>query len=631
MLLLPTLLSLAVALNAGKATPPRPSSLNCTWGYFSQPLDHFTPGATVGAGATLRERYCLYSGFAGSGSTAASAPVFFYVGNESPVEEYVNGTGLMWTLGPVFGAHLVFAEHRYFGKSVPALKGVPNCLSYCTSAQALADYATLVRHLQEDVLHNAGAPVIAFGGSYGGMLASWARMKYPATFTGAIAASAPILGFPLTNPPLDGAFTAITHAASTAGGVPGPEGERCSDNVLASWPLIREVGATPLGRELLASTFRLCGAAGQPRLPDTAAVERLIQYLQAPWFLIAEGDFPFPSTYITFAVGNSNYPLPAWPMRVACAHVGGDFGVALEGNVSDVKFVVVVDDVRVTVDWNTTSSEGVASEGINNLFAGLREAVGVWYNVSGALPCFDMANPDPTLTDPTLTDHSAPEKAPAGGLKARNPNSPHSPHSPNNSPNKPGSMGRGERGGVQQPVGSTEAVDEHVCTSDTIPGGNAGAWDVICCNENLNLVNGLLVGVGNDMFWPPSVPSREYNTTALIAASTRACTSEYAKAGLFGVPRTADPFATWEEVYYGGRRALRETSNIVFSNGALDPWSSAGVLESVSPSVQAVLLDLGAHHLDLFFPDDNDPPCAAQARKVEAEAIRKWIGAHGAH
>ena len=79
-------------------------------------------------------------------------------------------TGLMWELAPKFGARVVFAEHRYEGESLPPKNLSVDCLSYASTMQALADYARL---LEEELNPNNVAPVIVFGGSYGGMLSAW--------------------------------------------------------------------------------------------------------------------------------------------------------------------------------------------------------------------------------------------------------------------------------------------------------------------------------------------------------------------------------------------------------------------------------------------------------------------------
>ena len=67
-----------------------PDARNCSWKTLSQKLDHFGSIDT-----TFDQRLCLYDGFATKNVTR----VLLYVGNESPVEEYVNNTGLMYDLG----------------------------------------------------------------------------------------------------------------------------------------------------------------------------------------------------------------------------------------------------------------------------------------------------------------------------------------------------------------------------------------------------------------------------------------------------------------------------------------------------------------------------------------------------
>lgn len=52
-------------------------------------------------------------------------------------------------------------------------------LGYLTSEQALADYAELISYIKSTTPGASNSPVIVFGGSYGGMLAAWMRIKYP--------------------------------------------------------------------------------------------------------------------------------------------------------------------------------------------------------------------------------------------------------------------------------------------------------------------------------------------------------------------------------------------------------------------------------------------------------------------
>ena len=51
------------------------------------------------------------------------------------------------------------------------------------------------------------------------------------------------------------------------------------------------------------------------------------------------------------------------------------------------------------------------------------------------------------------------------------------------------------------------------------------------------------------------------------------------------------------------------------------------VISSVSRDVTAIILPNGAHHLDLMFSNDLDPPDAVWARQYELARIQKWIGA----
>lgn len=267
-------------------------------------------------------------------------------------------------------------RHRYEPLSHPGLcgAGTQKCFAFCTTAQANADWAGLITELRNE--HKIRAPAVALGGSYGGMLSGWFRMKYPAVVDGAIAASAPIwqLASTVERDTLDMQAVAISKGVSAAGGAT----DTCRDNLRAAWPLLQQVGQSERGLFLLSESARSCTAL--------ADADDLPTWAQSKYFEMAEGNYPFPSTYITYSL-LPGHPtaLPAWPMRVACKALDRDFGIKLEGSARNVNYTLRLGDIRVAVDWGnatgngaTLTAEQIRRSGVLELASAVADAAGVW-------------------------------------------------------------------------------------------------------------------------------------------------------------------------------------------------------------------------------------------------------------
>eukprot|EP00928_Gymnodinium_smaydae_P035129 TRINITY_DN24779_c0_g3_i1.p1 TRINITY_DN24779_c0_g3~~TRINITY_DN24779_c0_g3_i1.p1 ORF type:complete len:667 (+),score=86.42 TRINITY_DN24779_c0_g3_i1:26-2026(+) len=604
------------------AEPSRPSVANCTWRLFHQKLDHF--GSAPG---TFPQRLCIYDGWWRRASAAqgdspfrapegAPGPILFYTGNESPIEEYINNTGLMWDVGRRLGALIVFAEHRYEPLSHPTLcgHGTERCFAYCTTAQALADWVAIISDLRRD--HEIRAPAVAFGGSYGGMLAGWLRMKYPEHVDGAIAASAPIWQFASTvlRDTLDMQAVAVSRGVSAAGGA----SDQCFENLRVAWPLLEEVGKTPHGLRLLSESIGSCEPLKHAR--------DFTSWAQSPYFLLAEGNYPFPSTYITYSVGPGLNPLPAWPMRVACQGLSHSFGIQVNGSLRDVRYTASMNGVRVSVDWNVAMGNGVdlseseiKASGVLSFAAAIADAAGVWYNVTKDKKCWNMSDINPGMHAEHV-DILQEQDLPLDSSEESETDCPACPPCEDCPP---------------CPVSRCEKTSKPCSFTGTVP--KTFSWEGICCNDDLSQIDAK--GLGRDIYWPPTVPSRNYSVETVVGPKglRQGCAETYDALGLRGAPTVSDPWSSWLTSYYGGRNVSHHR-NIVWSNGALDPWSGQGVYPPGGgpdgPMVQniskdgsqiALVLDLGAHHLDLMFPDaKNDPPCARKAREIEAQMVHRW-------
>jgi len=311
--------------------------------YFDTLVDHFS----FSSNATFKLRYFINDTY---WSQKPNSPIFFYTGNEGPIETFAVNTGFMWEIAPDFKALIVFAEHRYYGKSMPfgdKSKEAGN-LGYLSSSQVLMDYVELIAYLQSTSSHS-NHPVIVFGGSYGGMLSAWMRIKYPATVTGAIASSAPIWYFTGMTP-----CEAFNRVLTNAFKIESPH---CSNNIRRSWDAINDITNTDDGKAWLSSAWKLCSP-----LKKSDDVNKLKDYLNEVYANLAEVNYPYPSNFLA--------PLPGYPVKVFCKSLKKE---ELEGK---------------------------------KLLGALFNAVSVYFNYTGTAHCFNYSSAFTTIDD-TMWNYQA--------------------------------------------------------------------------------------------------------------------------------------------------------------------------------------------------------------------------------
>ncbi|CAO2839284.1 unnamed protein product [Amaranthus hypochondriacus] len=299
--------------------------------YFTQILDHFNFNPQ--SYQTFQQRYLMNDKY--WGGAHKNAPIFVYMGNEGDIEWFANNTGFMFETAPHFNALLVFIEHRFYGKSIPyggdkeiAYKNA-STQGYLSSTQALADYATLILDLKNN-LTAAHCPVLVFGGSYGGMLAAWFRLKYPHVAIGALASSSPILNFGNLTSPFS--FNNIVTQDFKS------ESENCYKVIKGSWKKIEETANQKGGLEKLRSSFKICKNI-------TISTDDIESWLGTAYIYTAMTDYPTPSNFLN--------PLPAYPVKQMCK---------------------AIDNPELGDDT----------------FAKLYGAANIYYNYSGNFNCFDI-------------------------------------------------------------------------------------------------------------------------------------------------------------------------------------------------------------------------------------------------
>jgi len=438
--------------------------------YFDQQVDHFHFFSQSPQTDTFKQRYLVQDDWWLEGR----GPIFFYAGNEGDIVGFWNNTGFVFEIAPTFKALVIFAEHRYYGKSLPfgKMSFEHPYVDLLTTEQALADYAVLISELKQQ-LNATSCPVIAFGGSYGGMLSAYMRFRYPNIIAGSIAASAPILG--VTNlTPRHWFFQDVTNDFDgTAKG--------CKAAVVQAFSTVQQLfNAGSAGLQNVSLAFNTCS------ILQASDYRHLVGWARNAFTVLAMMDYPYPTDFLA--------PLPGFPVLEACKRL-------LAANQSVGALAAVTDMVY-------------------------------------GKKCHEIWKEYIECADPT-------------------------------------GCGLGT---------DSLAWDYQVCTEFIMPDGSNNV---------------------TDMF-----PGLSFT----LAERDEYCVRRW----------QVKPRNNWAQISFWGND-LSAASNVVFSNGLLDPWARGGIMKNISNSVIAVIIEGGAHHLDLRSSNAADPQSVIRAREIEVDYIHKWI------
>ena len=152
---------------------------------------------------------------------------------------------------------------------------------------------------------------------------------------------------------------------------------------------------------------------------------------------------------------------------------------------------------------------------------------------------------------------------------------------------------------------------QYPCTDlgDTAGTGDldADGWYILACNQVA-----MPIGDGPDSMFIEN--PFDYDSYTLWCQETYGLTPDY----------------TWPLRYFGGHNIEKDflgMTNIIWSNGEMDPWRAGGLNQNVAADGSGVALYIvgGSHHTDLRTPDPADPATLTEARDFEMSSIKKWI------